>query len=214
MGSATTRPMPSPDLDRVVVDALRAGDASAFRDLVRRHHAAMVAVALRYVHDRQVAEDVVQETWLALIERLDRFEGRSSLKTWLFTVLSNRARTHWRRQTRVVPGLEDGGWAAVDPDRFRGPHDRWPGHWARPPVDWDVPAARTEAGELRDVIHRAIRQLPAGQAAVITLRDVEGWTATEVCAALDLSPGNQRVLLHRARSRVRSALDPYLGDGG
>lgn len=212
MGSAIT-PTRSPDPDHMIVDALRSGDASAFRDLVRRYHSPMVAVALRYVHDRQVAEDVVQETWVALIERLDRFEGRSSLKTWLFTVLGNRARSQWRRQARVVPGPHDDGWAAVDPDRFRRPDDRWPGHWARPPTEWDVPAALVEAGELSEVIHQEIRLLPAGQAAVITLRDIEGWTATEVCDALELSPGNQRVLLHRARSRVRSALDRYLADG-
>ncbi|HSJ44509.1 MAG TPA: RNA polymerase sigma factor [Euzebyales bacterium] len=214
MASATT-PTRSPDPDATVVDALRTGDDAAFGALVARHHTAMVAVAMRYVHDRAVAEDVTQETWIALWERIDTFEGRSSLKTWLFAVLTNRARSHWRRQVRVVPGLgDDDGGPAVGGDRFRSPGDGWPGHWSRPPMEWDLPAALLEADELRQVVAREVRSLPAGQHAVITLRDIEEWTAAEVCEALDLSPGNQRVLLHRARSRVRAALDCYMTGGG
>lgn len=213
MGSATT-PTRSPDPDRVILDALRAGDEEAFAAVVRRYHTAMVAVALRYVHDGAGAEDVVQETWMALLQRIDTFEARSSLKTWLFAVLTNRARSRWRRDVRVVPGLADDAAPAVPGDRFRGDDDRWPGHWTRPPSDWDPASTTAEAAELRRIVAQEIRRLPAGQRAVITLRDVEGWAPSEVCAALDLSAGNQRVLLHRARSRVRAALVRYLTDDG
>jgi RNA polymerase sigma-70 factor (ECF subfamily) len=190
--------MRSPDADRALLAALRAGDESAFRTLVGRHQTAMLAVALRYVHDRDAAQDVVQETWMALLRRVHSFEGRSSLRTWLFAVLVNRARTHGGRGARLLPGL--------DGARVLGDDSRWPGHWAEPPQPWRPPAAAVEARELRRVVAAAIATLPSGQRAVMTLRAVDGWTSAEVCEVLDISAGNQRVLLHRARSKVRAAL--------
>jgi RNA polymerase sigma-70 factor (ECF subfamily) len=195
-----------------LVAALREGDEAAFKELIDRYHASLVRVAQAYVPTRALAEEVAQETWLAVLEGLDRFEGRSSLKTWLFRILTNRAKTRGMRERRSLPfsALEsDDG--AVDPDRFRGPDEAWPGHWSAPPHGF--PEERLLAHETRRVIEDAIRKLPKTQRTVITLRDVEGWSAEEVCNALTLSETNQRVLLHRARSAVRAALERYLEDG-
>ncbi len=202
--------------DVVLVAALRAGDERAFGELVRTHHAALVRLARASVASDAVAEEVTQETWLAVIEGIDRFELRSSLKTWIFSILVNKARTRGVRDKRVVPISSLGGQRddapAVDPERFVREGQRWGGHWSQPPEPWtQEPAERLIAKETMDVTVRAIAQLPDRQRLVITLRDLDGWTSEETCALLELSEGNQRVLLHRARSQVRSALEAHLG---
>jgi RNA polymerase sigma-70 factor (ECF subfamily) len=202
-----------PREDAQLVDALRAGEEDAFRELARMHHASLLRVAQIYVPSRAVAEEVVQETWLAVLEGIDRFEGRSSLKTWIFRILANRAKTRAERERRTIPfsALQPDRVPepALDPERFRDSEDgRWPGHWSTPPQPW--PEDKLLAAETREKLAQAIEGLPASQRAVISLRDLEGWSAEEVCNALDLSETNQRVLLHRARSKVRNALEEYL----
>jgi RNA polymerase sigma-70 factor (ECF subfamily) len=197
------------------LEALRAGDEAAFLALVRRHHAAMVRVAQIYVGNRAIAEEVAQEAWVGALKGLERFEGRSSLKTWLFRIVTNLAKTRAVREGRTIPfsalrSPENVPEPALDPERFRPPDDpRWPGHWASKPQEW--PEEQLLAGETLRVVDVAIEALPPAQRAVITLRDVEGWSAEEVCNALELSETNQRVLLHRARSKVRHALEGHLG---
>ena len=196
------------------LDALRAGDEEAFATLVREYHASLVRVARMYVSTLAAAEEVAQETWLAVLNGLSRFESRSSLKTWIFRILTNIAKTRAVRDGRTLPfsALQDPARvpeAAVDADRFLDPeHPRWPGHWALKPEPW--PEEALVAGETRERLAEAIEALPATQRAVISLRDIEGWTSEEVRNALDLSETNQRVLLHRARSKVRAALESYL----
>jgi len=168
------------------------------------------------VPSQAVAEEAVQECWLAVIDGLDGFEGRSSLKTWIFRILANIAMRSGGRERRSDPfsalADADGGEPSVDPDRFLPPdHSRYPGHWAVAPAAWPTPEQGLLAGETREVIAAAIDRLPNTQRAVIALRDVDGWDAEEVCAALDISPANQRVLLHRARTAVRAALEEYFG---
>jgi RNA polymerase sigma-70 factor, ECF subfamily len=172
------------------------------------YHAMLVRVARMYVSTQSAAEEVAQETWLAVVEGIDRFEGRSSLKTWIFRILTNRAKTRGIREGRSLPfsSLEPSD-AAIEADRFHGADHNWPGHWAAAPRGF--PEERMLARETRDVIERTIAALPAKQRTVISLRDVEGWSAEEVCNALTLSETNQRVLLHRARSAVRAALEEY-----
>jgi RNA polymerase sigma-70 factor, ECF subfamily len=173
----------------------------------------LLRLALLYVTSRAVAEEVVQETWLAVVTGLERFEGRSSFKTWLFRILTNKAKTRGQRESRSVPfsalavdGDEDE--AAVHVDRFLGPNSRHAGHWAAPPRG--VPEERLLAGEARARIESAIAALPPNQRAVITLRDVEGLSAEEACNVLGISETNQRVLLHRGRAKVRAAFEEYL----
>jgi RNA polymerase sigma-70 factor (ECF subfamily) len=195
-----------------LVAALRAGDEEAFTMLVTRWHASLKRVARAYVRTDAVAEEVVQETWLAAIAGLERFEQRASVKTWLFHILANRARTRAVREARSVPftALAGGQDApAVDPARFQGEDEIWPGHWAAPPRPWDDPERRLQSLEARELLRAAIGALPEMQQAVLTLRDVEGLEAQEVCELLELSEGNQRVLLHRARARVRSELEQW-----
>jgi RNA polymerase sigma-70 factor (ECF subfamily) len=200
--------------DAQLLDALRAGDEGAFEALVREYHPSLVRVARIYVSSLASAEEVAQETWLGVLNGLDRFEGRSSLRTWIFRILTNIAKTRAQREGRTLPfsALQDPGRvpeAAVDADRFLDPeHPRWPGHWAIKPEAW--PEDALLAAETRERIAEAIEALPATQRAVITLRDVEGWDGAEVCNALGLTETNQRVLLHRARSKVRGALESYL----
>jgi RNA polymerase sigma-70 factor (ECF subfamily) len=173
----------------------------------------MVRVASYYVRSRAVAEEVTQETWLAVIEGLDRFEGRSSLRTWIFRILANQARLRGTRESRTTPFSTLAGGddePAVARRRFRSGDDRWAGHWAIAPQWWDIPAERLVDGETRAVIDQVIRALPDGQREVITLRDLEGWTSEETCELLGISAVNQRVLLHRARGRVRAALNGYV----
>jgi RNA polymerase sigma-70 factor (ECF subfamily) len=195
--------------ERELVAALRAGDESAFRALIEMYHAMLVRVARAYVPTAAVAEEVAQETWLAVVEGIDRFQERSSLKTWLFRILTNKAKTRGMRERRTLPfSAFEGDDSSVDPSRFHGPEHQWPGHWASAPQPF--PEERLLAAETREVVERAIAALPPTQRAVISLRDVEGWSAEEVCNALTLSETNQRVLLHRARSAVRAALERYL----
>ena len=198
-----------------LVDGLRAGDEAAFVELMRLYGASMLRIAQLYVRSRAVAEEVVQETWLAVFKGIGRFEGRSSLKTWLFRILTNTAKSRAVREGRSVPfsalaGDEDDG-PSVDPDRFLGPDERFPGHWSAPPSTWaGEPEERLVASETLDMIKREIDRLPPAQALVMTMRDVEGFSSEDVCNALDISETNQRVLLHRARTKVRRALEEYL----
>jgi len=199
-----------------LLEALRAGDEAAFAQLVREYQPSLVRVARIYVSTQAAAEEVAAETWLAVLNGLDRFEGRSSLKTWIFRILTNIAKTRAQRDGRTLPfsALQDPGRvpeAALDADRFLDPqHPRWPGHWAVRPEPW--PEDALIAAETQAVVAEAIEALPPAQRAVISLRDVEGWSSEEVRNALELSETNQRVLLHRARSKVRRALESYLGE--
>jgi RNA polymerase sigma-70 factor (ECF subfamily) len=196
-----------------LVDALRAGDEAAFAALVREYQMSLLRVAQIFVSSRAVAEEVVGETWLAVLNGIDRFEGRSSLKTWIFRILTNIAKTRAQRERRTIPFSslhpERVPEAALEPERFRPDDDpRWPGHWASPPQPW--PEEELVAGETREKLAEAIDALPASQRAVITLRDVYGWSSEDICNALEISETNQRVLLHRARAKVRKALEGYL----
>ena len=200
-----------------LVARLRAGDEEAFEMLVRRYHTSMMAVARSYVKTRALAEEVVQDAWVGVLKGIDRFEGRSSLKTWVMRIVVNNATTRGVREARSLPfsslGPEGEDEPAVDPDRFRGRDGGFPGHWAGYPANWgELPEDRLLSRETLGVVKSAIEELPPAQRTVITLRDMEGWDPDEVTAALDISDGNQRVLLHRARSRVRSALEAHLGD--
>jgi RNA polymerase sigma-70 factor (ECF subfamily) len=200
--------------ERALVEALRARDEGAFRKLVEELSPGLLRVARQYVRDDQVAREAVQETWLGVIRGIDRFEGRSSVKTWVFRILMNIARTRGKTEARSAPfsalttGSDDE--PALDPDRFKpADAERAPNHWAVKPQVWRTPEEALLDGESRQVILDAIDRLPPQQRTVITLRDIEGWDAPEVCNALDISETNQRVLLHRARSKVRAALEDY-----
>ena len=199
-----------------LVAALRAGDEQAFTALIEELGPSMLRVARMYVSTRAVAEDVVQETWLAVLSGIERFEGRSSLKTWIFRILTNRAKTRGEREGRSVPfssfasdaDADEG--ATVDADRFqRG--GQFEGAWRSAPPRWsDLPENRLVGKETIEVAQAAIAALPESQRTVITMRDVDGWSAEEVRNVLGLSESNQRVLLHRARAKVRRALETYL----
>jgi RNA polymerase sigma-70 factor, ECF subfamily len=202
-----------------LVRALRERDETAFVELTRAYHSGMLRVAQIYVSSRAVAEEVVQETWISVLRGIDRFEGRSSLKTWIFRILSNTAKTRAQREGRAIPfsALSDPARvpeAAVDPGRFLdAEHARWPGHWSSAPSSWaGLPEERLIGAETRELVARAIERLPATQRAVISLRDVEGWDGEEVCNVLGVSESNQRVLLHRARSKVRGELETYFDE--
>lgn len=204
--------------EQAMVQALLRGDERAFEWLVRQHHTTLVRLALRYVGDPAIAEEVAQDTWLQVLKGLGRFQFRSSLKTWMTQILMNRARTRARRDRRSLSFtdawlavLEDGE-PAVDQDRFV-PSDS-PSNadrWASAPRPF-VPEEQVLTHETQAIVQRAISGLPVAQREVITLRDIEGRSAAEVCNTLGLSETNQRVLLHRARSRVRAALESYLSD--
>jgi RNA polymerase sigma-70 factor, ECF subfamily len=187
--------------DEALIAALRRGDADAFATLIDRHSRAMIRVALAYVPTRAAAEEAVQETWIAVMRGIDGFEGRSSLKTWVFRILTNVAMRIGPRERRSMPfsalaEAEDTGAPSVDPDRFLpADHAVFPGHWAIMPTSWPTPEDGVLAGETRDVIAAAIAELPPAQRTVIALRDVEGWSSDEVREALEISAGNQRILL-------------------
>jgi RNA polymerase sigma-70 factor, ECF subfamily len=204
--------------DQQLVARLKRGDESAFAELISAYSPALLRVAQARVRTRAVAEEVVQETWLAVLHGLDRFEGRSSLKTWIFRILTNIAITRGTRESRCLPfsSLADREVGEpdepVDASRFLpDDHDRWPHHWALGPTRWPTPEEGLLTRETRDRILRAVEALPPAQRTVITLRDIEGWPSEEVCDALAISEGNQRVLLHRARSKVRAAVEEYFG---
>ena len=192
-----------------LVRALREGDERAFAFLLERYHTSLVRLARTFVHDRDWAEEVVQDTWLGVVRGLDRFRGDSSLKTWIYRIMVNTARTRAIKEHRSLPfsslDVEEGE-EVVDSERFLAD-----GRWASVPRSWSsLPEEQLLANETLDCIQDAIASLPPMQRQVITLRDVEGWPADEVCTLLDLSEANQRVLLHRARSKVRAALESYL----
>jgi RNA polymerase sigma-70 factor, ECF subfamily len=200
--------------DERLIAGLRAGDESVFAELVDTHGEAMLKIAAGMVSSAAVAEEVVQETWLAVFTGIHRFEGRSSLRTWIFRILMNTANTQRARDARSLPFSDLGrelldDEPAVDPERFLPPEgQRWPGHWSTPPQAWNSdPESRVLATETLEIVRGVLDTLPSGQRAVVTLRDVQGWTSEEVSEALGLSRGNQRVLLHRARSRLRRVLD-------
>lgn len=198
-----------------LLESLREGDERAFEALVEEYGPTMIRLARLYVRERPAAEEVVQEAWLGVLRGLERFEGRSSLRTWVFRIVTNLAKTRAVREARSVPfsalveADEDHG-PSVPTEAFRGPDHRWAGHWASPPVDWARPEQELIAAETRALIVRTIEGLPETQREVINLRDVEGWSSEEVCNVLELTETNQRVLLHRARTKVRHALDDYL----
>jgi RNA polymerase sigma-70 factor (ECF subfamily) len=208
------------DDDAQLLSALKRRDETAFVALVERYQRPLLRLALVYCRSMAIAEEIVQDTWLGVIQGIDRFEGRASFKTWLFQILVNRARTRAEREGRDVSfsslaeEAEGPGEPAVPPERFRPIDDKWPNNWALPPHSWGESAdAGLLAGETMDLVKRAIAQLPSAQQQEITLRDVEGWPAEDVCNVLMISETNQRVLLHRARSRVRGALESHFNDG-
>jgi len=206
--------------ETVLVPALRDGDDAAFAWLLGRYDRSLRRLAMSYVPSRAIADEVVQETWMGVVNGIDRFEGRSSLKTWVFRILMNVARARGARERRSVPfaaaggALEEGAEPALDPNRFRAVGNEHAGHWVSYPAAWEhEPESRVEASETVDVVREAMRYLPPAQQEVMTLRDVEGWTPSEICDALNISETNQRVLLHRARSKVRNALELYFEGG-
>jgi RNA polymerase sigma-70 factor, ECF subfamily len=197
--------------ESALIASLRAGDERAFMQLVEEYTPGMRRLALTYVRTPALADEVVQEAWLGVLKGLDRFEGRSSLRTWIYTIVANIARTRAVREARSVPLSSlapddaDDDEPSVDPDRFVAD-----GHWSRPVEPW----RRVLDAEARAVIDAAIAKLPPQQAQVIQLRDVEGWSSEDVRNVLQISETNQRVLLHRARSKVRAALEDYLDNDG
>ena len=203
--------------ERRIVEAIGAGDEEAFVQLVQLHGATMLRVAQLYVTSRAVAEEVVQEAWLGVLVGIERFEGRSSLKTWLFRILANRAQSRAAAEGRSVPfsALSDEEVAAaelsVDRARFHGPGARWADHWTSSPKRWsELPEESALLRETVEVVERTVASLPPAQRAVVTLRDLVGWSADEACELLEISAANQRVLLHRGRTKVRQALDRHL----
>lgn len=202
--------------DLALLDALRQGSEPAFLELVARYQSAMLRLANTLVRNRAIAEEVVQETWLAVLKGIGTFESRSSLKTWIFRILANRARTRAEREGRTVAFSSlvrteiDASDPAVPPERFLSDAEDLPGHWGSPPVSWgESPEKQLLSQEILNVIRTAIEALPHAQQIVITLRDRGGWTSEEVASVLDISEPYQRVLLHRARSKVRCAVERY-----
>ena len=203
--------------ERDLLRALRRHDEAAFAALVDAHGSWMLRTARSFVGSRAVAEEVVQETWLSALRALDRFEGRSSLRTWLFTILANAARRQAARENRSI-SVSDlarrevaAGNSELADRLFDGSHPRWPHAWTTVVAAWDrLPEQQLLAGEIREAIETAVDELPSAQRIVFSLRDLEGWTAEEVCNALSISNSNQRVLLHRGRLKVRAVLERYL----
>jgi len=203
--------------DRRLVAALRRGDEEAFNDVVGELSPTMLRVASSYVRTPEIAQEVVQDVWLAAIQGLDRFEHRSSLKTWLLRIVVNKAKTRGMREQRVVPFSAlasddpDTPTTTVEPERFRGPGRPFPRHWSQPPEVWPDVEDTVLANELRQTVESIVATLPPRQAAVLTMRDIQGWSSLDVCEILEITPENQRVLLHRARAAVRRELEVYLG---
>jgi RNA polymerase sigma-70 factor, ECF subfamily len=203
--------------DDALVARLRAGDEDAFRELLDRYDAPLRRVARTYVATDSAADEVVADTWLGVLKGIDRFEQRSSLKTWIFRILMNIARTRGTRDKRSIPfsslGPEDDDAPTIAPERFQGPDGRYPGHWAAFPTRWhDHPEVRAVGHETLAVVQDALEMLPPAQQEVVRLRDLEGWTSAEVCNALGLTETNQRVLLHRGRAKLRAALERYFDE--
>ncbi len=208
--------------DQALVERLRGGDEASFVALLDRYQGALLRVAMIYTPDRAVAEEVVQETWLGVIEGIERFAGRSSLKTWIFRILLNQARKRGARESRSAPFSSifgDEGTLnepAVDEERFLpADHPNEAGHWASAPATWGPdPEKCLVMSDALNHLQTAIEALPKGQRQVLTLRDVSGWTSAEVCDLLGISEVNQRVILHRARSKVRRQLELYFDGEG
>ena len=203
----------APDQDAALVARLRAGEETAYVEIVRRYHGALVRVASAHVRTAALAEEIAQDAWVAVLNGLARFEGRSSFRTWLFTIAANLAKTRGTREARSLPFSalardEEERERPVEADRFLED-----GHWGDAPAEWRDPETRLQNSETLAQIERAIAELPEAQRTVITMRDVRGAAAEEVCALLGISEGNQRVLLHRARAKVRRALEGVLADG-
>lgn len=192
--------------DPVIVERLRARDETMFAVLIDVWSPGMLRAARAYVADDHTAQDVVQEAWLGVLRGIDRFEARSSLRTWVFRILVNKAKTRGVRDARVVPTGDDHG-PTVDPARFRGPDDPYPGHWRSAPAAWPAPEDDAVAAETRRELAAALAGLPARPRVVVTLRDVTGHSGDEVCEMLSISAANQRVLLHRGRAALRAALE-------
>jgi RNA polymerase sigma-70 factor (ECF subfamily) len=216
VGESDAAFQPTPE-DLALVESLRGGDERAFARIVEEFNGPLVRLAGLYVQGNAAAEEVVQDTWLGVLRGLDRFEARSSFRTWVFRIATNRARTHGGRERRDVPlsalldPADDRGGPALDPERFLAPGEAWAGGWAVPPRRWAPDAdAHLAAAEMRELIRASLETLSPAQRIVMTLRDIEGWSSDEVCAALEITPGNQRVLLHRARTRVRAILEQHL----
>lgn len=203
------------DDDAALLARLRGGDADALAELLRRHHRTSIRVARTYVSTDACAEEVAQEAWLGVVQGLSTFEGRSTFRSWLFTIVANIAKRKSKREARSVPfsalgdGDEETG-PTVDPSRFLT-DGRWAGHWANAPAL--LPDEELQNHQVRALIERAIEDLPPLQRRVILLRDVEGVSAEEACAILEITEANQRVLLHRARGKVRAAVEDLLGKG-
>jgi RNA polymerase sigma-70 factor (ECF subfamily) len=213
--SSVARPV-ADERDEALLDRCLDGDEAAFQVLVNRHGGTVLRMARRFGTSPEVAEEIAQETWLAVLRGLERFERRSSFRTWLISIALNRARSRRDVEARTTPFSSLAGAEAsarehaVEPEHFLpDDDDRWPRHWAHPVRAWD-PSTELLASESRDMLVTAIAALPPAQQAVVVMRDVRGLTSEETCAALGLSDGNQRVLLHRGRSRLRAALDAYL----
>lgn len=204
--------------DAALIEALRAGDEAAYATLLDAHGASMLRIARTYVRDGAAAEEVVQDAWLALFRGLAAFEGRSSLKTWLFSILVNIARTRARKEQRSLPfsafGEVGDDEPSVPADRFFPVGNPWTGHWLPGAQAWASPEESAVSAETMACVRAAIAALPDAQREVISLRDIDGWPSAEVCNVLGLSETNQRVLLHRARSRVRRALEEFYGEKG
>lgn len=220
-GDTTTTATLLTDEEAALLQRLRDGDPDAFEELVDQYHAAIVRFARLYVPTQELAEDVAQETWMGVLRGLDRFEGRSTLKTWIFRIAANRAQTKGKREARSIPfaalaTAEAGADEPVDVDRFLPIDDAaHPGGWTSFPSNWDEqPEGRLMSDETLRVIREAIDTLPPMQAMVITLRDIQQWSSAEVREALDITEANQRVLLHRARTKVRRVLEEYFASPG
>jgi RNA polymerase sigma-70 factor (ECF subfamily) len=204
--------------DAVIVARLRDRDEAMFALLIDAWSAGLLRAARAYVADEHAAQDVVQETWLGVLRGIDGFAARSSLRTWIYRILINTAKTRGARDTRAIPlsslapTHEDHG-PTVAPSRFRGPDDPYPGGWRSHPAAWPTPEGAALAQETRRHLASALAGLPARQRVVVTLRDVQGYSSDEVCAILDITPANQRVLLHRARATLRITLEGYLTKG-
>ena len=217
--SVTLLLVPTPEAlppDEELVAGLRAGDRTAYARLLDAWSASMLRIARTFVSTSASAEEVVQDTWLAVIRGIEQFEGRSALKTWVYQILVNTARKRGVREQRTVPAsflfTSDDHGPTVDPARFQGAGDRFPGGWRAFPATWPNPEGALLAGEIARVIGAALEELPARQRVVLSLRDVDGHDSAEVCALLDITPANQRVLLHRARAAVRTRLADYFAE--
>ena len=213
-----TQRRPESTAEELLLDRLRSGEEAAFLELMQRYHTSLLGTARFYVRKRDVAEEVVQDTWMSVLRGIHRFEARSSLKTWIFRILVNCAIKRRKREEKLVPFSSlvetetEAGELAISPDRFHPAGDLSQGHWASPPASWgENPEERLLAQESMEQLRNATEELPPAQKTVLTLRDVSGWTSQEVCTLLEISAANQRVLLHRARSKIRNALETYLG---